>query len=75
MPFHLDLRILRFLTPNEKQQMNILSSTRALKLESPWFSIITCSYNRSHTLDNCYKAVRELRLPQDEHGNTIVQTQ
>lgn len=51
--------------------MDILSSSRALKLKSPWFSIITCSYNRSHTIDSCYKAVRELNLPQDKQGNPV----
>lgn len=35
---------------------------------NPWFSIITCSYNRAHTLPKCYECLKALKKPVGSNG-------
>lgn len=45
-----------------------ISTGKYDELKSPWFSIVTCSYNRARTLVDCYEAIKQLELPVDDDG-------
>ncbi len=46
----------------------ILKSALCDTISTPWFTIITCTYNRAHTLPNCYESIKNLALPVNKNG-------